>query len=151
MPSTYLSLHVHVVFGLKDRTGGIAPEWQGRLHGYLGGTVSGVDAIPLAIGGMPDHLHLLLGLRATHRLADVVREVKRASSSWVHDTIGQPLFAWQEGYAAFTVSASGIRQVRAYIANQAAHHRRRSFQEELVAMLEKAGVPYDPRFLPDRA
>jgi len=150
MASTYLSLHYHIVFGLKDRNSGIDSTWQERLHGYLGGAITGMDAIPVGIGGMPDHVHLLLGLRATHRLADVVRDIKRASSAWVHDTIDGRLFAWQEGYAAFTVSVSGLEQVRAYIAKQAIHHRRRTYREEVVAMLEKAGVAYDPRFLPDQ-
>ena len=108
MPSTYLSLHYHLVFGTKDRSPLIASAWRGRLHDYLGGTLRGLAGFPDTIGGIADHVHLLVGLQATHCLADVLRELKKASSIWVHEEIGLRLFAWQEGYAAFTVSATSI-------------------------------------------
>jgi putative transposase len=147
MPSTYLSLHYHLVFSTKNRELLIAPEWRARLHDYLGGTVRGMGGFPEGIGGMADHVHLLVGLRATHCLADVMRELKKASSAWVHDEIGLRGFAWQEGYAAFTVSATSREAVRHYISHQEEHHRVRSCREELVEMLNKAGVQYDPRYL----
>jgi len=106
MPSTHLSLHYHVVFSTKDRTLCIATAWRERLHAYLGGVVRNVNGVPEAIGGIADHVHLLIGLRATACLADVVRDVKAVSSRWVHEEIGERTFAWQEGYGAFTVSAS---------------------------------------------
>jgi putative transposase len=99
------------------------------------------------VGGVADHVHLLVGLKATHCLADFMRELKKASSVWVHEQIGEPGFAWQEGYAAFTVSPTARGAVREYIANQESHHRARSYQEELVEMLERAGIEYDPRYL----
>jgi len=92
MPSTYLSLHYHLVFGTKDRRPLIRPEWQSRLHDYLGGTIRGLGGFPQAIGGIADHVYLLFGLKATHCLADVMRELKKASSVWVHDEIGDPQF-----------------------------------------------------------
>lgn len=147
MPSTYLSLHYHLVFGTKDRVPSIDAAWQGRLHEYLGGTVRGLGGVPDGIGGVADHVHLLVGLKATHCLADLMRELKKAASFWVHEEIGVRSFAWQEGYAAFTVSATARDGVRHYIADQAQHHRVRTFREELIAMLEKAGVAYDPRYL----
>jgi hypothetical protein len=113
----------------------------------LGGTVEGLKGFPQGVGGIADHVHLLVGLKANHCLADFMRELKKASSAWVHDEIGMSPFAWQEGYAAFTVSASTRTTVRNYIANQEEHHRKKTFQEELVEMLEKAGVEYDPRYL----
>ena len=92
-------------------------------------------------------MHLLIGLRATACLADVVRDVKAVSSRWVHEEIGVRAFAWQEGYGAFTVSASQRETVREYIASQKEHHRKRTFQEEYVELLKRSGVEYDGRHL----
>jgi REP element-mobilizing transposase RayT len=147
MGSTYLSLHYHLVFGTKNREPLIDSRWRSRLHEYLGGTVSGLGGIPDGIGGVADHVHLLVGLKATHCLADVLRELKKASSVWVHETIGFPPFAWQEGYAAFTVSATAREAVQKYIANQEEHHRARSFREELIDLHNKAGIEFDPKYL----
>jgi REP element-mobilizing transposase RayT len=147
MPSTYLSLHYHLIFGTKERQGLIADPWRERLHAYLGGTVRTVGGVPEAIGGTADHIHMLVGLRATHCLADVLREIKRSSSQWVHETLRLTEFAWQEGYGAFTVSASGIVAVKRYIVRQEEHHRKRTFQEEYVELLRRSGVEYDERHL----
>ena len=147
MASTYLSLHYHLVFSTRERETLIDDTLRPRLHEYLAGTVIGLKGHCRAVGGTTDHVHLLVGLGATHTLADFMRELKKASSKWVHETVPQPSFAWQEGYAAFTVSASGADEVRAYIANQGEHHRKRSFREELKAMLDKSGVVYDERYL----
>jgi putative transposase len=147
MASTYLSLHYHLIFGTKNREPLIAADWRPQLHEYLGGTISGLWGFPQEIGGVADHVHLLVGLKATHCLADVMRELKKASSVWVHEQIGLPSFTWQEGYAAFTVSATARQAVQKYIANQEEHHRTRSLREELVVMLEMAGIEYDPQYL----
>jgi putative transposase len=147
VPSTYLSLHYHLVFGTKNREPLIATPWRSRLLEYLGGTTSGLGGFPQGIGGVADHVHLLIGLKATHCLADFLRELKKAASVWVHEEIGLTGFAWQEGYAAFTVSATARQAVQKYIANQAEHHRVKSFREELTDMLDKAGIAYDPKYL----
>ncbi len=109
MASTYLSLHYHLVFGTRNREPCIAPSWQPRLHEYMGGTISGLGGFPQGVGGAADHVHLLVGLKATHCLADVLRELKKASSLWVREQIGLRSFAWQEGCAAFTVGATARR------------------------------------------
>ena len=147
MSSTHLSLHYHVVFGTKHQRPLISVEWRPRLHAYLGGAARTLDVVPEAIGGVADHVHLLLGMRATHRLADVLREVKRTSSSWVHETIGEKDFEWQDGYGAFTVSVSLLETVRHYIAHQEEHHYKQTFQEEYVELLQRSGVEYDERYL----
>ncbi|MGA2258818.1 MAG: transposase [Thermoguttaceae bacterium] len=147
MASTYLSLHYHLVFGTKNREPWIVPSWRSRLHEYLGGTISGLGGFPQGIGGVADHVHLLVDLKATSCLADVLRELKKASSVWVHEQIGLPSFAWQEGYTAFTVSATARTAVQSYIAHQEAHHGTKSFREELINMLNDAGIEYDPRYL----
>lgn len=147
MPSIFLSLHYHIVFGTKNREPLIDTAWRLRLHDYLGGTIRGLGGFPEGIGGVADHVHLLVGLKATHCLADVMRELKKASSTWVDQEVGDKVFAWQEGYGAFSISATSRDAVRNYIANQEAHHRDTPFREELIAMLEKAGVKYDPKYL----
>jgi REP element-mobilizing transposase RayT len=147
MSSTYLSLHYHLVFGTKNREPLIAREWRSRLHEYLGGTISGLGGFPQTIGGVADHVHLLVGLKATHCLADVVRELKKASSVWIHENTGEPSFAWQTGYAAFTVSVTARESVQNYVAHQEEHHRKKSFHEEWLEMLEKAGIKYDPKYV----
>jgi putative transposase len=147
MASTFLSLHYHLVFSTKNREPYIAADWQDRLHEYLGGTIRGLGGFSQGVGGIDNHVHLLVGLRATHCLADVMRELKKTSSVWVHDTLGVHDFAWQEGYSAFSVSPTARPAVQKYIAHQEEHHRHRSYREELIEMLEQSGVEYDPKFL----
>ena len=147
MPSTHTHLLYHLIFATKNREPLIANSWRARLHEYLGGCVAGLDGTPQGVGGVADHVHLLLGLKPTHCLSDFMRELKKSSSIWVRETIGVSDFAWQEGYAAFTVSASARDSVRAYIRRQEEHHRRKTFREELVEFLEKSGVAYDARYL----
>lgn len=147
MPSTHTSLHYHLVFSTKDRAPMIAQDWQAKLHAYLGGIVKDLGGVPVAVGGIEDHVHLLIGLRATHRLADVLREIKGGSSEWVHATLGKKKFAWQSGYGGYTVSPANLERVRQYILRQREHHRRRTFQEEYVEMLRLSGIEYDERYL----
>jgi REP element-mobilizing transposase RayT len=147
MPSTFLALHYHIVFSTKERNPLIEPSWRDRLHEYLGGTVGGLGGYIQGVGGVADHVHLLVGLKATHCLADFMRELKKASSVWVHEEIQQPAFAWQEGYGAFTVSPTARPKVQKYIANQAEHHGVKTFREELAEFLKRAGVKYEDRFL----
>ena len=109
--------------------------------------VRNVGGVPEAIGGVADHVHLLIGLRATHTLADVVRDAKAVSSRWAHEEIRIASFAWLEGYGAFTVSPSQRRMVSEYIATQEKHHQTRTFQEEYLELLKRSGVEYDERYL----
>ena len=147
MASTYLSLHYHIVFSTKDRLPSISSEWRSRLHQYIGGVVKGLGGVPQAVGGVADHVHLLVGLKATHCLADFMRELKKQASVWVHTEIGSPRFAWQEGHAAFTMSPNSRTGVSGYIEHQEEHRRQKSFREELIEMLQRAGVEYDERYL----
>jgi REP element-mobilizing transposase RayT len=147
MSSTHLSLHYHIIFSTKDRAPIIDVQWRDRLHGYLGGVVQNIGGVPEAIGGVSDHVHLLMGLRATHCLADAIRDVKAVSSRWVHEEMRILKFQWQEGYGAFTVSPSQRGQMCEYIGKQAEHHRHRTFQEEYVEFLERCGVAFDPQYL----
>jgi len=105
------------------------------------------SGVPHAVGGTGDHVHVLAGLRATNCLADVMRELKSESSRWIHQELGLRGFAWQEGYAGFTVSASQLERVRAYVLRQGEHHRGVTFQQEYVAMLQRGLVEYEERCL----
>jgi putative transposase len=97
MPSTHLSLHFHMVFSTKHREPRIATEWLDRTHAYIGGVARNSEAIPEIVGSVTDHVHLLLGMTATARLADVVLDIKAVSSKWVHEEPGDRAFVWQEG------------------------------------------------------
>jgi putative transposase len=143
MKSTFLALHYHVIFSTKNRAPLIDNEWQTRLHEYLGGTVNGLGGFSQGVGGVADHVHMLVGLRATHRIADFMRDLKRASSLWIREEIGHSKFAWQVGYGAFSVSPNARAQVQKYIANQLRHHCVKTFRQEFVEFLTKAGVPHE--------
>jgi REP element-mobilizing transposase RayT len=147
MPSTYTSLHAHLIFSTKERVPLIVKEWRDRLHAYLGGIVKGLQAVPLAIGGIDDHVHLLVGLKSSHRLDYFLRDVKADSSEWIHRELGEEKFVWQKGYGAFSVCRSELAAVTAYILNQEEHHRRVNFQEEYIQLLKEYGVEYDERYL----
>ncbi|MES2705203.1 MAG: IS200/IS605 family transposase [Verrucomicrobiota bacterium] len=146
MPSTHTSLHYHLIFSTKLREPLISPAWRNEFHSYLGGTVKGLHAHPEGVGGVADHVHLLVSLKPTTCLSDFIRELKKSSSAWARES-KCPGFQWQEGYAAFTVSASVRDAVRSCISNQEEHHREKTFREELVEFLEKSGVAYDPQHL----
>jgi putative transposase len=143
MSSTYTSLHIHFIFGTKHRDPCIEKPWRQRLHEYLAGTARGLGCMPLAVGGVEDHVHALLALRTTHTVAAVMREIKKASSIMVHNEIQLRSFAWQEGYAAIAVSPTAIASVRSYIENQEKHHRHKSFDEELEEIFKAAGMPFE--------
>ena len=147
MPSTHTSLHYHIVFSTKNRDPLFSAAQCVRLHAYLGGIIRGVDGVPHAVGGVNDHVRILAGLRATHRLSDVMRELKADSSTWIQRELQMPGFHWQEGYGAFTISAGHLAKVSDYVVNQEAHHRGTSFQEEYVTLLRKGLVEYDDRYL----
>ncbi|TDU64231.1 REP element-mobilizing transposase RayT [Prosthecobacter fusiformis] len=147
MPSTHAALHYHLVFSTKNREPWFEPHLRSRLHEYLGGILRTENGIPHAIGGTGDHVHLLAGLRPTHCLADILQRVKSISSRWIHEELRLAGFAWQEGYGAFTVSVSSLEKVRAYVLNQEAHHRVKTFQEEYVEMLQRGLVEYNEAHL----
>lgn len=150
MSGTYSQILLHVVFSTKNRTALIKPEIQTRLYDYIGGLVRAEKGKLYAIGGMPDHLHLLLRWRTDAAVADLMRTVKARSSLWIHQTFQSfCAFAWQEGYAVFSVSKSGEADVKRYIENQAEHHKKRDFKVELLALLRAHGVDFDERYVFD--
>jgi len=147
MPSTHSSLHFHIVFSTKNRENWFDQNFLPKLHAYLHGCVTGLDGSSHINGGVSDHVHLLVGLKPTHRLSDFMRELKAVSSGWIKSNLNQSGFAWQEGYGAFTVSPPDLPKVRRYIEDQEDHHRKKSFQDEYVDMLQRGLVEYDERYL----
>ncbi|HUP65363.1 MAG TPA: transposase [Thermoanaerobaculia bacterium] len=147
MPSSHVSLYVHVVFSTKDRFPFIHASWRPRLHEYIGGCIRGLSAVPLEVGGVEDHIHFLASLRAIHTTADLIREVKKSSTKWISETTGTPKFHWQDGYGCFSVCHSHIEPIRAYIRGQEEHHRQRTFQEEYRSLLDEFGISFDEKYL----
>jgi putative transposase len=147
---SYVSSYFHCVFSTKERRPLITPPLQERLWPFLGGIARENKMRALMIGGIEDHVHLLLSLPATMSIARAMQLIKGGSSKWIHETFPeQRLFGWQEKYGAFSVSVSQLDSVIGYISNQPEHHRRRSFQEEFVAFLKKHRIEYDERYLWD--
>ena len=142
---TYTQILLHVVFATKERQKLIPKDGVQRFWEYITEIGSGIQVDVVAIGGTRDHLHLLLKIPATVSLADVVRVIKANSSKWANEQGWR--FAWQEGYAAFSVSASVVPILKAYIGRQEEHHRRRDFRQELAVFLRKHGVEYEERYL----
>jgi len=136
---------VHVVFSTKDRRKTIAADFQPKLWAYSAGICKKLGIFVHAIGGMEDHAHFLIQVPPVMALAKAVGTIKANSSRWA-DEEGHKL-AWQQGYAAFSVSASVVPVVVRYIQNQEAHHRKMSFEEEFLALLRKHGVEFDPKFV----
>jgi REP element-mobilizing transposase RayT len=146
--SAYSQILIQLVFTVKGRQSLIRPEWEDRLYRYITGIVQGQGQKLLAINGMPDHIHILIGMKPSCCLADLVREIKKASSTFVKEQkLSRFPFYWQEGYGAFSYSKSQLDIVVKYILNQKDHHRNRSFREEYMTFLEEFGIDYDSRYL----
>ena len=146
MPSTYSNLIYHIVFATKGRAPLIEEEWIDRLHRYLAGTVNAMSGRALEVGGIADHVHLLVVLKPSHCVADFVRDLKKESSKFAHRELRRPGFAWQEGYGAFSSGEERVDGLRHYIQDQAAHHRKESARDELLRLCREAGAEVDMRF-----
>ena len=148
MPHSYVSNLMHCTFSTKERYPMIDPELEKRLWPYLGGIARENRMKALAIGGTTDHIHALLSLPATMSFAKAVQLIKGGSSKWVHDTFTKyRKFEWQEGYAAFSVSSSQVTRTIAYINKQKEHHRKKTFEEEFIQLLDRHGIVYDKRYV----
>ena len=148
MPNTYTQIFLQFVFAVSRRQCLIPRAQKERLHEYIGGLVLHRGSKPLAIHCMPDHAHIFIGYKPTIAIPDLVKEIKVESNEFINDLRWTPhRFSWQEGYGAFTVSASQRDMVREYIAKQEEHHRKRTFQEEYVEFLIRSGVEYEDRYL----
>jgi REP element-mobilizing transposase RayT len=150
MSHAYSRLHYHIVFSTKDRASFIKPDMKDRLYGYITGIITNLGGVKEEINGIDDHIHILAYCPPKIALADFIGKIKANSSGWVHETwVHRAAFAWQRGYGAFTVSESNIEVVRQYIREQEAHHRRMTFQEEFVTLLDRHRIEYDLKTLWD--
>jgi putative transposase len=148
MTHNYTYLLTHVVFGTRDRAPIISPDIRKSLFEYMGGIVREIEAVPVTINGMPDHVHLLVSMPPKLAVAVLVRVVKANSSRWVHEKWpARKSFAWQGGYGAFSVSQSIAEKVGRYIDEQEQHHRTMSFEQEYRGLLGKHGIEFDERYL----
>ena len=145
MSHTYVQNHLHIVFSTKGRAKLIAKRDQAKLRSYMAGIARNHGFLMVANGGMEDHVHLLIQLPATLTLAKAVSLVKSNSSKWMNKRGIK--FEWQEGYGACSVSASNVLAVIRYIEKQEQHHRHSTFEEEIVALLEKHGMEFDPKYV----
>jgi len=136
---------MHVVFSTKERRKVIPTNMRERLWSYTAGICKHQKVFVHAVGGMEDHIHLLLQFPATVVISEAIKTIKANSSSWMSDEIGQ--FAWQQGYGAFSVSKSNMAAVMTYIQNQERHHRKMTFEEEFIAFLKQHGIEFDAKYV----
>jgi putative transposase len=148
MANTYSQIYIHIVFAVAERQFLIRPECNEELQKYITGIVSGQKQKLIAINNMPDHMHILVGLQPDLSISNLVRDVKANSSAFIKQkrwVAGR--FSWQEGFGAFSYSRSQVGTVVRYIENQPEHHRRKTFREEYIELLEKFNVDYDPKYI----
>ena len=150
MAGTFSQLYVQVVFAVKDRQPLIENSWKEELHKYMAGIITGKNQKSLIVNGMPDHIHALVGLRPNLTVSDLVRDLKNNSSSFINDRkFLRGKFSWQEGYAAFSYGQSQIKSVYEYILNQERHHKKRTFKEEYIALMQQFQIEFNEKYVFD--
>lgn len=148
MSSTYSQIYIQIVFAVKGRQSLIQQSWEEELYKYITGIVQNKEQKMLAINGVSDHIHFLIGMKPSCNLSDLIREIKKASNVFINEKkLCAFKFEWQEGYGAFSYSHSALDNVINYIANQKEHHRKKSFHEEYVDFLKKFDVEYKEEYL----
>ena len=148
MANTYTQLYIQFVFAVQNRISLIQSAWEDELYKYITGIVKHNNHKMIAINGIPDHLHLFVGLHPTQSISDVMKMVKGESSEWINKKkLVKGMFQWQEGYGSFSYGRSQIDRVYKYIMNQKEHHKKKSFLEEYIELLNKFGVEYDERYI----
>jgi len=149
MPQSLSEIIIHLIFSTKDRNPSITKENISDLHGYMATLIRERKWECYRIGGVEDHVHLALRQPRTENIADLVGYIKRTSTKWMHSEKGQTGFAWQSGYAAFSVSPLHLQDLIAYIENQEEHHKTKNFQDEYRSFLNKYSISYDEKYVWD--
>jgi len=148
MPGTFSQIYIQVVFAVKGRDSLISDSWEEELFKYITGIVTNKGQKLLSINGMPDHIHLLIGMKPNCCLSDLVREIKKSTNEWINTkTFTKTKFHWQEGFGAFSYSHSSLNNVIAYIQNQKEHHRKKSFREEYIEFLSHFQIDHKEEYL----
>jgi len=150
MARTLIEIYTHIVFSTKGRANTIHLEIEAELHRFIAGIIANLDSRCLTVNGTENHVHTLVSLGKTTALSNLVREVKKGSTTWLkRQGAVSRAFNWQDGYAGFSVGKSDLLAVKKYIADQKQHHQRISYEEEFISLLEDNGVAYDARYLWD--
>ena len=148
MADTYTQLYIQFVFAVQNRASLIRTEWETELHKYITGIIQNKSHKMIAINGMPDHLHMFIGFQPVDHISELIKVVKGESSKWIRDRgLVKGRFRWQEGYGAFSYSRSHIDRVYHYIKNQKEHHKKKTFREEYITLLEKFEIDYNERYI----
>lgn len=147
MANTYSQIYMHIVFSVKGRASLITPQYEQELYSYICGACHKRKHHVHAIGGMPDHVHILVGMNPSESVSELVRSLKIETCKLMHNHFGFSKFAWQSGFAAFSYSLAFIPMVSNYILGQKEHHRKFSFKEELERIFEKAQIEYDEKYM----
>ena len=148
MANTYTQIHIQFVFAVKYRLALIQPSWKDRLYQYITGIIQNNEHKMLQINGMPDHIHIFIGMRPNQAISSLIQNVKTESSKWIKENkFCNSAFAWQEGYGAFSYSKSHVPDVIRYIQNQEVHHKRETFLNEYIKMLKAFEIDYDEQYL----
>ncbi len=148
MPGTFSQIYIQIFFAVKGRENLISNSWKIELHKYIAGIIKAKDQKPIIVNGMPDHMHVFVGLRPSMPIADLTRDIKNNSSKFINDhKFMKGKFAWQEGYGAFSYSHSHAEKVYNYIANQETHHKRKTFKEEYTGLLAIFKIEHDTKYL----
>ncbi|HMK25288.1 MAG TPA: IS200/IS605 family transposase [Chitinophagaceae bacterium] len=148
MAGTFSQVYIQYVFAVKGRENLIRSGFETEIYKYIAGIVSGKDQKPLAVNGMPDHVHVLVGLKPAMRISDLIRDIKNNSSNFINEKKWlKQKFNWQEGYGAFSYSESNYGKVIDYIKDQKRHHERRTFRQEYFLLLKKFNIPFEEKYL----
>ena len=148
MASTFSQIYIQVVFAVKGRQSLIHYSWEEELYKYITGIIRNKEQKLLAINGVSDHIHILIGMKPSCCLSDLVREIKKSSNEFINEKkFSKFKFQWQEGYGAFSYSHSALDNVIAYIQNQKEHHKKQSFKEEYKAFLTKFQIEFKDEYL----
>ena len=150
MPGTFSQLYVEVVFAVGGRQNLIAKSWSQELYKYMSGIITAKNQKSIIVNGMPDHIHIFIGLRPSMAVSDLVRDVKNNSTNFINERhFVKGKFFWQEGFGAFSYSHSQVKGVYDYILNQEEHHVKKTFKEEYIDLLKKFEIQYDEKYLFD--
>ncbi len=143
-----VKIDMHVISHVKSTSPRMQPDDLPRIFAYIGGILRKLGSIPLAIGGVSDHIHIVMSLSPNMALSNLMRTIKSYSSKWIKSLSPQyATFAWQDGYGAFSISPSILEKVIQYVKNQESHHRKRTYEEEYKAFLDAYHISYDERYL----
>ena len=148
MPGSFSQVYLQFVFAVKGRQNLLLSSFEEEVYKYIAGIITAKGQKPLAVNGMPDHIHILVGLKPVMCISDLVRDIKNNSTNFINEREWLPKkFSWQEGYGVFSYSHSAFGNVIEYIKNQKHHHRKKTFRQEYIEFLKKFDIPYDDKYL----